>query len=40
MAALDLNSVNLTGDQEPIRVFGLRTTANLFPMLGVQPIAG
>jgi len=40
MAALDLNSVNLTGDQEPMRVFGLRTTANLFPMLGVQPIAG
>ena len=40
MAALDLNSVNLTGDQEPIRVFGLRTSANLFPMLGVQPIAG
>jgi putative ABC transport system permease protein len=40
MAALDLNSVNLTGDQEPIRVFGLRTSARLFPLLGVQPIAG
>jgi putative ABC transport system permease protein len=40
MAALDLNSVNLTGDQEPIRVFGLRTSASLFPLLGVQPIAG
>jgi predicted permease len=40
MAALDLNSVNLTGDQEPIRVFGLRTSASLFPLLGVEPIAG
>ena len=40
MAALDLNSVNLTGDQEPIRVFGLRASASLFPLLGVQPIAG
>ena len=40
LAALDLNSVNLTGDQEAIRVFGLRTSANLFPLLGVQPIAG
>jgi len=40
MATFDLNSVNLTGDQEPIRVFGLRASASLFPMLGVQPIAG
>src|SRR4029077_2341591 len=40
MAALDLNSVNLTGDQEPIRVFGLRASASLFPLRGVQPIAG
>jgi predicted permease len=40
MAAFDLNSVNLTGDQEPIRVFGLRASASLFPMLGVRPILG
>ncbi|MBZ5592645.1 MAG: ABC transporter permease [Acidobacteriia bacterium] len=40
MATFDLNSVNLTGDQEPIRVFGLRASASLLPMLGVRPIAG
>ena len=40
MATFDTNSVNLTGDQDPIRVFGLSATASLFPMLGVQPIAG
>jgi putative ABC transport system permease protein len=40
MATFDTNSVNLTGDQEPVRVFGLRASASLFPMLGVQPILG
>ena len=40
MATFDTNSVNLTGEQEPIRVFGLSATAALFPMLGVRPIAG
>ena len=40
MAALQTNSVNLTGDAEPVRVFGLRVSTCLFPMLGVQPIAG
>jgi len=40
MAALQTNSVNLTGDAEPVRVFGLRVSASLFPMLGVQPIVG
>ncbi len=40
MAALDINSVNLTGDQNPLRVFGLQASANLFPMLGVQPVLG
>ena len=40
MAALQTNSVNLTGDAEPVRVFGLRVSTSLFPMLGVQPIAG
>ncbi len=40
MATFDINSVNLTGDQEPVRVFGLQATASLFPMLGVQPVLG
>jgi putative ABC transport system permease protein len=40
MATFDIDSVNLTGDQQPVRVFGLQTTASLFPMLGVQPILG
>jgi len=40
IAALQTNSVNLTGDAEPVRVFGLGVSASLFPMLGVQPIAG
>ncbi|MGA3039590.1 MAG: ABC transporter permease [Bryobacteraceae bacterium] len=40
MAALQTNSVNLTGDAEPVRVFGLRVSTSLFPMLGVQPVAG
>ena len=40
IAAFDINSMNLTGDQDPLRVYGLRTTASLFPMLGVQPILG
>ncbi len=40
MATFDINSVNLTGDQEPVRVFGLQASASLFPMLGVQPVLG
>ncbi len=40
MAAFDINSVNLTGDQEPVRVYGLQCSASLFPMLGVQPVLG
>ena len=40
MAALQTNSVNLTGAGEPARVFGLRVSTSLFPMLGVRPIAG
>ena len=40
IAALQTNSVNLTGAGEPVRVFGLRVSATLFPMLGVRPIAG
>jgi putative ABC transport system permease protein len=40
MAAMQTNSVNLTGDAEPVRVSGLRVSTSLFPMLGVQPVAG
>ena len=40
MSTFDINSVNLTGDQEPLRVYGLRATASMFPMLGVQPVLG
>ena len=40
MAGLQTNSVNLTGEGDPVRVFGLRVSASLFPMLDVQPIAG
>jgi predicted permease len=40
LEAFDINSVNLTGDQDPLRVFGLQTTASMFPMLGVQPVLG
>jgi predicted permease len=40
MAAIETNSANLTGDAEPVRVSGLRVSASLFPMLGVQPITG
>ena len=40
MAAIETNSVNLTGYAEPVRVAGLRVSASLFPMLSVQPIVG
>ena len=40
MAAMQTNSVNLTGNAEPVRVAGLRVSTSLFPMLGVQPITG
>ncbi|HXM45364.1 MAG TPA: ABC transporter permease [Bryobacteraceae bacterium] len=40
MAAMQSNSVNLTGGAEPVRVFGLRVSTSLFPMLGVQPVTG
>ena len=40
MATFDNNSVNLTGDQEPLRVYGLHASASMFPMLGVQPVLG
>ena len=40
MAGLQTNSVNLTGDREPERVFGLRVSSSLFPLLGVRPVIG
>ena len=40
MAALDSNSLNLTGDGEPERVSGYSVTANFFPLLGVEPMLG
>ena len=40
MAAVDISSVNLTGDRDPVRVFGLRASADLFPMLGIRPALG
>lgn len=40
MAALTLRSFNLTGDGEPERPAAQAVTANLFPLLGVQPAIG
>ncbi len=40
MAAMETNSVNLTGDGEPVRVYGLKVSTSLFPMLGVEPVVG
>jgi putative ABC transport system permease protein len=40
MAALERRIYNLTGDGEPEKLVGMRTTANLFSLLGLQPIMG
>ena len=40
MAAVDPTSFNLTGVSEPLEIDGERVTANLFALLGVQPIRG
>jgi len=40
MAATASERYNITGDGEPEKVEGLRATASLFPMLGVEPIMG
>src|SRR5437868_8714727 len=40
MAALDPKSFNLTGDGEPEKITAYGVTANLFPLLGVQPAFG
>ena len=40
MAAFNDRSFNLTGTGEPVRVMGAWTTANLFDILGVEPVKG
>jgi putative ABC transport system permease protein len=40
MAAVALRSVNLTADGEPENVSSFAVTANLFSLLGVQPLVG
>jgi putative ABC transport system permease protein len=40
MAAMMQATYNLTGTAEPHKVEGIRTTANLFSVLGMQPLAG
>jgi predicted permease len=40
IAALEDVSYNLTGDGEPERLEASRTTANLFSLLGMQPLLG
>ena len=40
VAAWSDGQVNLTGDGEPERVAAANVTANLFPVLGVQPMIG
>jgi putative ABC transport system permease protein len=40
MAAFHSISANLVGTGEPVRLDGDAVTANLFPMLGVSPLAG
>ncbi|MEO6726578.1 MAG: ABC transporter permease, partial [Blastocatellia bacterium] len=40
LAAAERANLNLTGNGEPVRLEGQAATANLFPMLGVSPLAG
>jgi len=40
LAAYEFNTFNFTGSDEPERVAGLRATANLFSVLGVEPARG
>ncbi len=39
-AAITFPNYNLTGTDQPLRLRGMRTTADLFPLLGVRPLAG
>jgi putative ABC transport system permease protein len=40
MAALDYHGFNLTGDDEPEKVYAFGVTASFFPLLGVEPLLG
>ncbi len=40
LAATSTADYNLTGMEQPVRVHGLRVTANLFSLLGIQPELG
>jgi putative ABC transport system permease protein len=40
VAAVGGSSYNLTGVERPERLLGAETTASLFPMLGIRPVAG
>jgi len=40
LATLDWRNFDLTGDGEPLKVTAYGVTANLFPLLGVQPTLG
>jgi putative ABC transport system permease protein len=40
MAAMTTETYNLTGSGEPLKLDGVRTTANLFTVLGMKPIVG
>jgi putative ABC transport system permease protein len=40
MAALQFWTANLTGDDNPVRLYGYAVSPSLFPMLGVQPALG
>src|SRR5262245_33598341 len=40
LAALDPRMFHITGDGEPEKVTAFGVTANLFPLLGVQPAVG
>jgi putative ABC transport system permease protein len=40
VAAMITRVVSLTGDGEPERLLGLRISASLLPMMGVQPVLG
>jgi putative ABC transport system permease protein len=39
-AAFVTSTYNLTGTQDPDKLLGVRTTANLFGVLGMQPLSG
>jgi putative ABC transport system permease protein len=40
VAALDMKDLSLTGDGAPEKIGAAAATANFFPVMGVQPIAG